>query len=63
MGNQDLPDALIIPDPDNNVEAVKIQGPAAGTYFIQVFVGNMLQPPQDFALVVTGVGVPVLNEV
>jgi serine protease AprX len=63
MGNQDLPDALVIPDPDNNVEAVKIQGPASGTYLIQVFVGNMLQPPQDFALVVTGVGVPILNEV
>jgi len=26
-------------------------------------VGNMLKAPQDFALVVTGVGVPALNEV
>jgi serine protease AprX len=60
MGNQDLPDALVIPDPDNNVEAVKIQNPAQGTYYIQVFVGNLLQPPQDYALVVTGVGVPDL---
>jgi serine protease AprX len=63
MGNQDLPDALVIPDPDNNVEAVKIQNPAPGTYFIQVFVGNLLQPPQDFALVVTGIGVPALVQI
>jgi serine protease AprX len=63
MGNQDLPDALTLPDPDNNVERVRIDNAPAGTYFIQVFVGNMLKAPQDFALVVTGVGVPALNEV
>jgi len=63
MGNQDLPDALVIPDPDNNVEAVKIQSPAQGTYLVQVFVGNLLQIPQDFALAVTGVGVPALTEI
>lgn len=63
MGNQDLPDPLTLPDPDNNVERVRIDNAPAGTYFIQVFVGNMLKPPQDFALVVTGVGLPILNEV
>lgn len=63
MGNQDLPDALVIPDPDNNVEAVKIQNPAQGTYLVQVFVGNLLQLPQDFALVVTGIGVPALVQI
>jgi hypothetical protein len=63
MGNQDLPDALVIPDPDNNVEAVKIQNPAQGTYLVQVFVGNLLQVPQDFALVVTGIGVPALAQI
>jgi serine protease AprX len=63
MGNSELPDALTLPDPDNNVERVRIENAQPGTYFIQVFVGNMLKPPQDFALVVTGVGVPVLNEI
>ena len=63
MGNQALPDALVIPDPDNNIEAVKIPNPPQGTYYIQVFVGNMLKAPQDFALVVTGNNVPVLNEI
>jgi serine protease AprX len=63
VGNNDLPDALTFPDPDNNVERVRIESAPAGTYFIQVFVGNMLKQPQDFALVVTGMGLPPLNEV
>jgi len=63
MGNQDLPDALVIPDPDNNVEAIQIANPAQGTYFIQVFVGNLLHAPQDFALLVTGAGLPALTEI
>jgi serine protease AprX len=63
MGNASLPDALTSPDPDNNVEVVRIQNPAAGTYLIQVFAANLLKPLQDFALIVTGVGVPVLNEI
>jgi len=63
LGNAGLPDLLILPDPDNNVEVVRLTSPPAGTYFIQVFVGNLLKSPQDFALVVTGVNVPSLNEV
>jgi serine protease AprX len=63
MGNQDLPDALTIPDPDNNVEAIKVTNAPQGTYYIQIFVGNMLKPPQDFALVVAGVNLPSLNEI
>jgi serine protease AprX len=63
LGNQDLPDALVIPDPDNNVEVAKIQNPPQGTYYIQVFVGNMLKPPQDFALVVAGINLPALTEI
>jgi hypothetical protein len=45
------------------VEIVRITAPGAGTYFIQVFATNLLKPPQDFALVVTGVGVPPLVEI
>ena len=63
LGNADLPDALVLPDPDNNVESVRIENPAAGTYYIQVFAGNLLKPPQDFALVVTCVGLPELTEI
>ncbi len=63
MGNAELPDALTLPDPDNNVESVKIPDAKKGTYFIQVFAANLLTPPQDFALVVAGVGVPPLTEV
>jgi subtilisin family serine protease len=61
LGNQDVPNSLMIPDPANNVESVRIPDPGAGTYFIQVFVGNMLKPPQSFALVVTAVGLPPLD--
>jgi hypothetical protein len=60
MGNADLPDRLTLPDPDNNVETIRIANPPAGPYMIQVFVSNLLQAPQDFALVVTGEGVPAL---
>lgn len=62
MGNSNLPDALTQPDPDNNVETVKISNAPAGTYFIQVAASNLVTPPQDFALVLTGVGVPILTE-
>jgi len=63
MGNATLPDVLTLPDPDNNVEVVRVQNAAAGPYLIQVFVGNLLKSPQDFALVVTAVGLPTLNEI
>jgi len=63
LGNAGLPDALIFPDPDNNVETVRIKSPAPGSYLVQVLVGNMLKPPQDFALVLTAVGLPTLNEI
>lgn len=63
MGNADLPDALTLPDPDNNLEIVRIVAPTAGTYFVQVFAANLLKPPQDFALVVAGVGLPPLTEI
>jgi serine protease AprX len=54
MGNEDLPMSLHIPDPNNNVEVVRLENPASGDYLIQVQASNLLQPRQDFALVVTG---------
>jgi serine protease AprX len=60
MGNPGLPDSMNIPDPDNNVESVRIENPEAGDYLIQISVTNLLKGPQDFALVVTGDGVSPL---
>jgi serine protease AprX len=54
MGNENLPLGLHIPDPDNNVEVVRLLNPVAGKYMIQVTATNLLQTPQDFALVVGG---------
>lgn len=54
MGNEDLPLSLKIPDPDNNVEVVRLETPQAGDYMIQISATNLLKGPQDFALVVTG---------
>jgi hypothetical protein len=53
LGNADVPMALRIPDPDNNVEIVRIEQPD-GEYLIQVAATNLLAGPQDFALVVSG---------
>lgn len=57
MGNQEfrnLPGNLHIPDPDNNVEVVRIESPNSGRCLIQLTASNLLQIDQDFALVVTG---------
>jgi hypothetical protein len=62
MGNQNLPDQLTLPDPDNNVETISIQDSPPGTYLIQVVMSDLLKAGQDFALVITGDGVPELND-
>ena len=54
VGNEDLPMSLGIPDPDNNVELVRLENPTLGDYLIQVTATNLLQAPQDYALVVAG---------
>jgi hypothetical protein len=54
IGNAQLPMSLKIPDPDNNIEVVRLENPPAGDYLIQVSCTNLLQGPQDFTLVVTG---------
>jgi hypothetical protein len=63
FGNKSRPDALTELDTDNNLESIRIALAKAGTYNIQVLVANLLQPKQDFALVVTGVGVPALTPI
>jgi serine protease AprX len=54
MGNEELPFSLKIPDPDNNVEVVRLENPQPGDYWIQISATNLLKAPQDFALLVTG---------
>jgi hypothetical protein len=54
LGNEDVPMSLRIPDPDNNIETVRIDDAPPGEYLIQVSAWNLLQAPQDFALVVAG---------
>ena len=54
IGNAQLPMSLRIPDPDNNVEVIRLENPPAGDYLIQISATNLLKGPQDFALVVTG---------
>lgn len=54
LGNIDAPKEFAGPDPDNNVEVVRIDQPKAGPYLIQVAAWNLLGSPQDFALAVSG---------
>lgn len=54
LGNSDLPMSLKIPDPDNNVEIIRIDQPQ-GDYLVQIVASNLLRASgQDFALVITG---------
>ena len=46
--------SLGIPDPENNVEIVRVQNPVPGDYLIQISATNLLSKGQDFALVVAG---------
>jgi subtilisin family serine protease len=52
-GNMGLPD-ITKSDVDNNVEVIRVDDPAPGRWLIQVFARNLLRPPQDYALVVSG---------
>ncbi len=54
VANADLPLAIQTPDPDNNVQVVRIPNPPAGDYLIQISARNLLKPDQDYALVVVG---------
>jgi serine protease AprX len=52
-GNMGLPE-ITKSDVDNNVEVLRVDDPAPGRWLIQVFARNLLRPPQDYALVVSG---------
>ena len=52
-GNTGLPE-ITRSDVDNNVEVIRVDNPTPGRWLIQVFARNLLRPPQDYALVVTG---------
>jgi serine protease AprX len=54
VANTGLHGALTSPDPDNNVQFVRLDSPPAGDYLLQLFAPNLLRPPQDYALVVSG---------
>jgi serine protease AprX len=61
IGNENLPLSLTAPDPENNVEIIRIENALAGEYLIQITASNLLQTPQDCALVVTGKGLTQLQ--
>ncbi len=54
FGNPDLPRNLHIPDPTNNMEVIRLDNPAPGDYIVYISAINLLENPQDFALVITG---------
>lgn len=53
-GNANVPRGFNGPDPNNNVEIIRIEDAPAGSYLAVVVASNLLHPPQDFALVVSG---------
>jgi serine protease AprX len=63
VGNARLPNALTQLDTTNNVESVCIPTPPEGDYIIQIVASNLLKPPQDFAVVVSGTGISQLNRI
>jgi hypothetical protein len=43
-----------VPDPLNNVERIAVQSPPPGTWIVRVDAANVPQPPQGYALAITG---------
>jgi serine protease AprX len=54
FGNADRPKQFAGSDVDNTVEIVRIARPIPGDYLIHIVAGNIIHPPQGFALVVSG---------
>ena len=54
FGNPRVPRGFNGPDPNNNVEIIRLDNAPAGTYTLAIVASNILHPPQDVALVVTG---------
>ena len=54
FGNDHVPRGFNGPDPNNNVEIIRLDNAPAGTYMLAVTASNILHAPQDMAVVVTG---------
>jgi len=54
FGNVKVPRGFNGPDPNNNVEIIRLDNAPAGSYLIAIVAFNLLRSPQDVALVVTG---------
>jgi len=54
FGNAQVPRGFNGPDPNNNVEIIRIENAPAGRYVLAIIASNILRPPQDVAVVVTG---------
>ena len=53
-GNHQRPRMIDRVDRDNNVQVVRLDAPPGGNYMVVVLARNLLRPPQDYALVVSG---------
>jgi serine protease AprX len=53
-GNEHRRTEFPSPDPGNNVQVIRIDAPASGSWWIQVAATNVLKAPQHYALVVAG---------
>ena len=53
-GNPKVPRGFNGPDPNNNVEIIRLDAAPAGSYLVGIVAENLLRGPQDCALVVTG---------
>ncbi|HEU5218963.1 MAG TPA: S8 family serine peptidase, partial [Gemmatimonadales bacterium] len=54
FGNDKVPRGFNGPDAIDNVEIIRIENAPPGQYMAVVIASNLLKPPQDFALVITG---------
>ena len=54
FGNAQVPRGFNGPDANNNVEIIRLENAPAGRYLIAIVASNILRPPQDVALIVTG---------
>ena len=54
FGNDHVPRGFNGPDPNNNVEIIRLENAPAGTYMLAITASNILHAPQDMAVVVTG---------
>lgn len=54
FGNDHVPRGFNGPDPNNNVEIIRLDNAAPGQYVLAVIATNVLRAPQDMAVVVTG---------